>query len=76
MIKPPREGSSVGVHIIRDRSEIPAAIEDAKKYDQIVLVEPFVSGKELTVGVLGRRALPIVYIQPKSGFYDMTNKYP
>lgn len=76
VMKPPREGSSVGVHIIRDRSEVAAAIEDVKKYDQIVLVEPFVSGKELTVGVLGKRALPIVHIQPKSGFYDMTNKYP
>ncbi|MGK0188297.1 MAG: D-alanine-D-alanine ligase [Verrucomicrobiales bacterium] len=76
VIKPPREGSSVGVHIIRDQSEVAAAIEDAKKYDQIILIEPFVSGKELTVGVLGKRALPVVHIQPKSGFYDMTNKYP
>lgn len=76
VIKPPREGSSVGVHIIRDRAEIPAAIDDAGKYDPIILVEPFVAGKELTVGVLGRRALPVVHIQPKSGFYNMSNKYP
>jgi D-alanine-D-alanine ligase len=76
VIKPPKEGSSVGVHIIRDLAEVPAAIEDAMKYDQVLLVEPFVAGKELTVGVLGKRALPIIHIQPKSGFYDMTNKYP
>ena len=66
VIKPPKEGSSVGVHIIRDLAEVPAAIEDAMKYDQVLLVEPFVAGKELTVGVLGKRALPIIHIQPKS----------
>lgn len=76
VMKPPREGSSVGVHIIRDASEVPSALEDVARYDQVVLIEPYVAGKELTVGVLGKRVLPIVHIQPKSGFYDMTNKYP
>ena len=76
VIKPPREGSSVGVHIIKDDSEIIKALEDVRKYDQVALIEPFVEGRELTVGILGKRELPVIEIQPKSGFYDMTNKYP
>ncbi|MDC0201367.1 D-alanine--D-alanine ligase, partial [Verrucomicrobia bacterium] len=76
VIKPPKEGSSVGVHIIRDSYSISEAIEDAAKYDDIILVEEFISGKELTVGVLNGEALPIVHIQPLSGFYDTKNKYP
>ena len=76
VIKPPKEGSSVGVHIIRDASEFDEAIKDVAKYDEISLVEEFISGKELTVGILNGEALPIVHIQPESGFYDMNNKYP
>ena len=76
VIKPPKEGSSVGVHIIREESEIDAAVEDAANYDVVALVEEFISGKELAVSVLDGKALPIVHIQPKSGFYDMKNKYP
>lgn len=76
VIKPPKEGSSVGVHIVREESEIAEAVADAAKYDVVALVEEFIEGKELTVGVLDGEALPIVHIQPKSGFYDMKNKYP
>jgi D-alanine-D-alanine ligase len=76
VIKPPKEGSSVGVHIIRDSYSISEAIEDAAKYDDIILIEEFIEGKELTVGILNGEALPIVHIQPLSGFYDMKNKYP
>ena len=76
VIKPPKEGSSVGVHIIRSDYEFDEAIKDVAKYDEIALVEEFISGKELTVGILNGEALPIVHIQPESGFYDMKNKYP
>jgi len=76
VIKPPREGSSVGVHIVRDQAEALAAMEDAAKYGDEVLVEQFIEGKELTVGVLNGIALPVVHIAPRSGFYDMKNKYP
>jgi len=76
VIKPPREGSSVGVHIVRDENEAMAAMEDAAKYGDEVLVEQFIEGKELTVGVLDGVALPVVHIAPRSGFYDMKNKYP
>lgn len=76
VVKPPREGSSVGVHIVREQSEVQAAMEDAATYGNDILVEQFIEGKELTVGILGDEALPIVHIAPRSGFYDMANKYP
>ncbi len=76
VVKPPCEGSSVGVHIVHDKSEAHAAMEDAAKYGKEVLVEQYIDGLELTVGVLDGVALPIVHIAPRSGFYDMNNKYP
>lgn len=76
VIKPPREGSSVGVHICRTEQEAREAMEDALKYSDDVLIEQFVEGKELTVGVIDGEVLPVVHIAPRSGFYDMSNKYP
>lgn len=76
VMKPLCEGSSVGVHIIRDEAGILAAIADLTEYGDTALVEPFIAGKELTVGILGDTVLPIVHIQPRSGFYDISNKYP
>ncbi|MCE0497772.1 MAG: D-alanine--D-alanine ligase [Methylacidiphilales bacterium] len=74
-IKPNAQGSSVGTHPAANREEIAAALTDALKYDSSVLVERFIRGRELTVGVLGDEALPIVEIRPRDGFYDYTNKY-
>ncbi|NNE90910.1 MAG: D-alanine--D-alanine ligase [Verrucomicrobiales bacterium] len=76
VVKPPREGSSVGVHLVHSAEEWTPAIEDAAKFCDEALVEELVSGKELTVGVVGGEALPIIHIQPRSGFYDIKNKYP
>jgi len=76
VIKAPRQGSTVGVHIIKNEREIDAAMADAGKYDRELLVEKFVPGRELTIGILGEQALPILEIIPKGGFYDFTNKYP
>ena len=76
VVKPPREGSSVGVHIVETEDEALTAIEDAAKYGDEVLIEQFVKGKELTVGVINDEVLPVVHIAPRSGFYDMNNKYP
>jgi D-alanine-D-alanine ligase len=76
VIKAPRQGSTVGVHIIKNEREIDAAITDAGKYDRELLIEKFVPGRELTIGILGEQALPILEIIPKGGFYDFTNKYP
>lgn len=76
VVKPPREGSSVGVHIVLKEEDALPAMEDAARYGNDILVEQYVAGKELTVGVLDGEALPIVHIAPRSGFYDMSNKYP
>lgn len=76
VVKPPREGSSVGVHIVQNETEALAAIKDAAQYGDEVLIEAFIEGKELTVGILDGVALPVVHIAPRSGFYDMKNKYP
>ena len=76
VIKPPCEGSSVGVHIVHDAAELPAAVADAAKYGKDILVEEYIKGKELTVAIFNGEALPVVHICPRSGFYDMNNKYP
>lgn len=74
--KPPREGSSVGVKIVRDASEWDAAVAEARLHGSTTLLEEFIEGKELTVGILGDQVLPIIHIEPVEGFYDINNKYP
>lgn len=76
VVKPPREGSSVGVHLVRSADQWSAAFADAAKYSDDLLVEELISGKELTVGIVGDQVLPVIHIQPRSGFYDISNKYP
>lgn len=76
VIKPPCEGSSVGVHIVHTAEELPAAVADAARYGKEILVEEYIKGKELTVAIFNGEALPVVHICPRSGFYDMNNKYP
>lgn len=77
VIKAPRQGSTVGVYIIqKEEEEVDAAITNASTYDRELLVEKFIPGRELTIGILGDQALPIIEIIPKGGFYDFTNKYP
>jgi D-alanine-D-alanine ligase len=75
VVKPPREGSSVGVHIVQDTVALDAALEDCFARDHEVLVEEFVQGSELTVGIVGDEAFPIVEIVPKVDFYTYENKY-
>ena len=76
VVKPPREGSSVGVHICRTQEELEAALEDARSLGDDTLVEEFIEGKELTIGILGEQVLPVIHIEPVDGFYDINNKYP
>jgi D-alanine-D-alanine ligase len=76
VIKPPRQGSTVGVYIVREQGEIAPALLDVAQYDREFLVEEFIPGRELTIGVLGDLALPVLEIIPKSGFYEFNNKYP
>lgn len=76
VIKPPLEGSSVGIQIVKQQDDVPAALlKAAEKYSEI-LVEEFIEGMELTVGILDGGALPIVHIAPPGGVYDMASKYP
>jgi len=75
VIKAPKQGSSVGVHLIHSGEKIAPAMSDCFLYGEEILVEELVSGRELTVGILGTEALPVVEIKPHEGFYDYTNKY-
>jgi D-alanine-D-alanine ligase len=76
VVKAPRQGSTVGVYIVKEEGQIAPALRDDGEYDKEYLVEEFIPGRELTVGVLGELALPVLEIIPKSGFYDFNNKYP
>lgn len=76
VVKPPCEGSSVGVHIVKDAEELPTAVADAARYGREVIVEEFIDGRELTVGIFDGKALPVIHIRPRTGFYDLSNKYP
>ncbi len=76
VVKAPRQGSSVGVHIVSSAGALAAALEDCFLYGDRVLVEEFFEGRELTVGILGPSALPIVEVVPHEGFYDYEHKYP
>ena len=75
VIKAPRQGSSVGVHLIHEKEGIAPALADCLIHGREILVEKLVVGRELTVGILGEQVLPIVEIRPLAGFYDYRNKY-
>jgi D-alanine-D-alanine ligase len=75
VVKVPCQGSSVGVYLVKTMKERDAALEKAFALADTILVEAFVSGRELTVGVLGENVLPIIEIRPRGGFYSYENKY-
>jgi len=75
VVKVPCQGSSVGVYLVKDLHERDAALEKAFAQAASILVEAFVNGRELTVGVLGENVLPIIEIRPRGGFYSYENKY-
>ncbi len=78
VIKPPAEGSSVGVKIVRELDNAPPMTAESWKFGDQVLVEPYIPGRELTVGVLGdgagERPLAVTELKPKVGFYDYEAK--
>ena len=74
-VKPSCEGSSVGISRVNAPDALPAALEEAFRHDDNVLVEAFLSGEEYTVGILGDRILPAIRIQTASEFYDYEAKY-
>ncbi|MGN1051671.1 MAG: D-alanine--D-alanine ligase [Acutalibacteraceae bacterium] len=75
VVKPCSGGSSVGVSLVETKNEFLCAMKEAFKWENEVLVEQYVKGREFSVGVIGGKALPIIEIIPKEGFYDYVNKY-
>jgi D-alanine-D-alanine ligase len=75
VVKPAREGSTIGISIVRKDEELGSALKKAGEYDEEILVEEFMKGREITVGILENIPLPVIEIIPKSGFYDYHSKY-
>lgn len=75
VVKPTCGGSSVGVSMANNDDEYKAALMEAFKYEDEILVEECIKGREFSVGIMGDEALPIIEIIPKEGFYDYENKY-
>lgn len=75
VVKPNDQGSTVGLSVVNCPDDVEKALEIAFKYSDLVLVEDFIEGKELTVGILGDMALPVIEIIPKGGIYDYYHKY-
>ncbi len=75
VVKPASQGSAVGVTVVRRRADLSAALKGAWAFEPEALVEAFVPGAEITVGVLNDRALPVVEIIPQHAFYDFHSKY-
>ena len=75
VVKPCCGGSSIGVTIVRNADEFKAALDDAFKWEDELVIEEYVEGREFSVGVIEGKALPIIEIAPIAGFYDYKNKY-
>ncbi|MCX6927098.1 MAG: D-alanine--D-alanine ligase [Verrucomicrobia bacterium] len=75
VVKPVRQGSSVGVQFVERVSDWSKAVAEAMRYDSQVLMEEKIIGRECTVGILADEPLPLVEVRPKKGFYDYQNKY-
>ena len=75
IVKPCCGGSSIGVTIVKDEKEFVAALDEAFRFEDELVIEEFVKGREFSVGVLEGKALPIIEIAPLEGFYDYKNKY-
>ncbi|MBQ9530438.1 MAG: D-alanine--D-alanine ligase [Eubacterium sp.] len=75
VIKPTSGGSSVGISIVKSEEDFENAVKTAFKYEDEIIIEEFIEGREFSVGVLGDTVLPPIEIIPKEGFYDYKNKY-
>ena len=75
IVKPSKQGSTVGLSLVKDGGRLAAAVAEAQRYDDEVMIECFVPGRELTVGVLGGEPLPVGEIFPKHEIYDYECKY-
>ena len=75
VVKPSCEGSTFGLTIVKEESELEEAISHASEYGDEILIEEFIPGRELTVGILGNKPLPVVEIKPSHDLYDYECKY-
>lgn len=75
VMKPVRQGSSVGLYFLDDESGMAAALAGVLKHDTEALMEARIVGRETTVGIVDGKALPVVEVRPRQGIYDYTNKY-
>jgi D-alanine-D-alanine ligase len=73
--KPKDQGSTIGISVVTDLKQLRGAVDSALEYSPDVLVEKYVAGREVTVGILGQRALPVLEIAPQTGFYSYDCKY-
>lgn len=74
-VKPAREGSSIGVTKVKRAEDLRAAYQEAAKFDELVLAERFIDGKEVNFPILGDQVLPSIHIEPATEFYDYEAKY-
>lgn len=75
VVKPSKQGSTVGLTVVKKREQFDPAVAEAFLYDDEVMIEAFIPGRELTVGVIGDRVLPVGEIKPKHEIYDYECKY-
>ena len=75
VVKPANHGSSIGLSLVEHIQELPAAVKLAFKFDEHIIIQEYVSGRELTVGILDELALPVIEIIPSNKFFDFTAKY-
>jgi D-alanine-D-alanine ligase len=75
VVKPNDQGSTIGITICKEKNELEEAIQQARKYSDVVLIEEFIQGREITVGLIDSAELPILEIRPKHGYYDYDCKY-
>ena len=75
MVKPSREGSSIGMQKVVDESELLAALKDAQQFDAEILIEQWITGREFTAAILGDEALPLIELETDRDFYDFEAKY-
>ena len=75
IVKPNCGGSSIGVTVVNDDKELDAALDAAFAWEDEVVIEGFIKGREFSDGVINGKALPVIEIAPKQGFYDYKNKY-
>lgn len=75
VVKPCSGGSSIGVYIPNTDEEYKSAVEESFKYEDEIIIEPYIKGREFAVGIIDGKALPVIEIIPKTGFFDYANKY-